>query len=94
MHYLKTASFGGLFTVAFGVAAAFQITFSILGVVLAFLAPGLFYMNGAAATSAMGAIGVLIFLLVVGLCVNAAMSALGALAVMSVRRFLPAAKTV
>jgi len=62
--------------------------------VLAFLAPGLFYMNGAAATSPMGAIGVLIFLLVVGLCVNAAMSALGALAVMSVRRFLPAAKTV
>jgi len=41
MHYLKTASFGGLFTVAFGVAAAFQITFSILGVVLAFLSPGL-----------------------------------------------------
>ena len=94
MHYLKTASFGGLFTVAFGVAAAFQIAFSILGLLLAVLSPGLFSMNGAPATSAMGAIGVLIFLLVVGLCVNAAMSALGALAVMSVRRFLPAAKTV
>ena len=92
MNYLKTASFGGLFTAAFGVAAAFQIAFSCLGVILAFLAPGLFFMNGAPATSAMGAIGVLIFLLVVGLCVNAAMSALGALVVIAVRKFLPKTK--
>lgn len=94
MHYLKTASFGGLFTVTFGVAAAFQIAFSVLGLLLAFLSPGLFHMNGAAATSPMAAVGVLIFLLVVGLCMNAAMSALGSLTVMAVRRFLPAAKTV
>lgn len=93
MHYLKTASFGGLFTVTFGVAAAFQIAFSILGVLLAFLSPGLFHMNGAPATSALGAIGVLIFLLVFGLCINAAISALGALVVMGVRHFLPKAKT-
>lgn len=93
MHYLKTASFGGLFTVTFGVAAAFQIAFSILGVLLAFLSPGLFHMNGAPATSALGAIGVLIFLLVFGLFINAAMSALGALVVMGVRHFLPKAKT-
>ena len=94
MHYLKTASFGGLFTVTFGVAAAFQVAFSILGLLLAVLSPGLFHMNGAAATSPAGAIGVLIFLLVIGLFMNAAMSALGALVVMAVRRFLPAAKTV
>ena len=94
MHYLKTASFGGLFTVTFGVAAAFQIAFSVLGLLLAVLSPGLFHMNGAAATSPTGAIGVLIFLLVVGLCMNAAMSALGALVVMAVRRFLPAGKKV
>ena len=94
MHYLRTASFGGLFSVTFGVAAAFQVAFSILGLLLAVLSPGLFHMNGAAATSPMAAVGVLIFLLVVGLCMNAGMSALGALVVMAVRRFLPAAKTV
>lgn len=94
MHYLKTASFGDLFTVTFGVAAAFQVAFSVLGLLLAVLSPGLFHMNGAAATSPVAAVGVLLFLLVVGLFMNAAMSALGALVVMAVRRFLPAAKTV
>src|SRR5690606_6673732 len=63
MQYIRTASFGGLFTTTFLVAASFQIAFSLLGVVLAVLSPGLFNMNGVPATSPVGAIGVLIFLL-------------------------------
>lgn len=93
MSYLKTTPFAGLFAVTFGVAAAFQIAFSVLGLLLAVLSPGLFQMNGAPATSAVGAIGVLIFLLVFGLVINAAMSALGALIVVTIRRLLPAART-
>jgi hypothetical protein len=89
MHYLRTASFGGLFTVTFAVAASFQIVFSVLGLFLAVAAPGMFNMNGVPATSAVGAIGVLIFMLAFGLFINAAMSALGALIVMAWRNLLP-----
>lgn len=89
MHYLRTASFGGLFTVTFTVAASFQIAFSVLGLLLAVAAPGMFNMNGVPATTAIGAIGVLIFLLAFGLFINAAMSALGALIVMAWRNLLP-----
>lgn len=92
MSYLRTASFGGLFSVTFTVAAAFQATFAMLGLLLAVLSPGLFQMNGEPATSPLAAIGVLIFLLVFGLTMNAAMSALGALVVLAVRRFFPAAR--
>lgn len=67
MHYLRTASFGGLFTVTFAVAASFQVVFSVLGLFLAVAAPGMFNMNGVPATSAVGAIGVLIFMLAFGL---------------------------
>ncbi|MBI2260440.1 MAG: hypothetical protein HYU62_02100 [Caulobacterales bacterium] len=89
MHYIRTASFGGLFMVTFLVAASFQLAFSILGVILAVLSPGLFNMNGVPASSPIAAIGVLIFLLVFGLAMNAAMSALGALVVMLWRNLLP-----
>ena len=89
MQYIRTASFGGLFSTTFLVAASFQIAFSLLGVVLAVLSPGLFNMNGVPATSPVGAIGVLIFLLCFGLFMNAAISALGALVVLGWRRFLP-----
>ncbi|QBX38561.1 hypothetical protein E4M02_09410 [Brevundimonas sp. S30B] len=93
MNYLRTAPFGGLFTVTFSVAAAFQIAFALLGLLLAVLSPGLFQMNGEPATSPAGAIGVLLFLLVFILIVNAGMSALGAVIVLAVRRVLPTAKT-
>lgn len=86
MNYLKTASFGGLFTVTFAVAAASQVMLSILGILFAFLAPGMFQMNGAAATSPVQAIGALLFLLVFGLFMNAGISAIGALIWLGLRR--------
>ncbi|HEY0104265.1 MAG TPA: hypothetical protein VGB60_12455 [Brevundimonas sp.] len=96
MNYIRTASFGDLFLVTFIVAASFQIAFSLLGVILAFTSPGLFHLNGAQATSPVGAIGALLFLLAFGLAMNAAISALGALLVLLWRRLLrqgPAALT-
>jgi len=92
MKTIRTAPFGDLFLTTFLVAASFQIAVSILGVILAFTSPGLFNMNGVPATSPTGAIGVLVFLLVVGLVVNAGMSALGALIVMGWRGLLPKPK--
>jgi len=89
MHYIRTASFGGLFLVTFLVAGSFQFAFSLLGVVLAFTSPGLFNMNGVPATSPVGAVGVLIFLFMFSLAMNAAISALGALIVMIWRNLLP-----
>lgn len=89
MNFIRTASFGGLFIVTFVVAASFQLAFSLLGVVLALISPGLFNMNGVPASSPVAAVGVLIFLLVIGLAMNAAMSALGALVVMLWRNLLP-----
>ena len=89
MNFLKSASFGGLFTVTFTVAATFQVAFSLLGLLLAFLSPGLFQMNGVAATSPVQAIGTLLFLLVFALVMNAAISALGALIWLWVRRLIP-----
>ena len=89
MDYLKRAPFGGLFLVTFTVAATFQVLMALLGLLLAFLSPGLFFMNGAPATSPVQAVGVLLFLLVVGLVVNAGISAIGALLWMCVRIALP-----
>ncbi|QQQ18692.1 hypothetical protein JIP62_00615 [Brevundimonas vitis] len=89
MHILRTASFGQLFIVTFAVSASFQVAFTLLGLVMAVLSPGVFNMNGVPATSAAGAIGVLIFLLVFGLAINAAISSLGALLVLAWRRLLP-----
>lgn len=92
VDYLKTAPFGGLFTVTFIVAATFQVTMSLLGVVMAFTAPGMFHMNGATAANPGQAIGTLLFLLAFGLMMNAAMSALGAGIWLFLRRFLPNTK--
>ena len=89
MHHLRTASFAGLFTVAFAVNASFQIAFALLGLISAVTAPGLFNMNGVPATSAAGAIGVLVFLTVFGLVLSAAVSAVGALLVLVWRGLLP-----
>jgi len=89
MNSIRNGSFGQLFTITFVVAATAQVTFSILGLLLAFLAPGLFTMNGVQATSAGPAIGTLIFLLVFGLFMNAGLSAIGAGLVVLLRRFLP-----
>ncbi|MGV9006245.1 MAG: hypothetical protein ACOH1H_05855 [Brevundimonas sp.] len=89
MSYIRTASFGELFTVTFVVAASFQVTFTILGLILAITSPGLFNMNGVPAESPVAAIGVLVFLLAIALFLNAAISALGALTVMVWRRLLP-----
>lgn len=89
MDYLKRAPFGGLFLVTFTVAATFQVLMALLGLLLAFLSPGLFFMNGAPATSPVQAVGVLLFLLVVGLVINAGISAIGGLLWMGVRIALP-----
>ena len=89
MAFLRTAPFGDLFLVTFLVAGSFQVAMSLLGILLAVLSPGLFNMNGVPATSPAGALGVLVFLLIFGLVINAAMSAIGALIVMAWRNLLP-----
>lgn len=89
MQYLRTASFGGLFGVTFTVAASCQVALTLFGLIGAFMAPGIFKMNGEAATNPTQAVGVLIFLLGVCLVLNAGMSALGAGLWLGVRRFLP-----
>ncbi|WP_406851692.1 hypothetical protein WEU32_09260 [Brevundimonas sp. BH3] len=90
MNTIRNGSFIELFVTTFIVAAAFQVAMSVLGILLAVLSPGLFHMNGQAATSPVGAIGVLIFLLVFSLLVNATISVAGAGIVLGLRRFLPA----
>lgn len=92
MNTIMRGSFAELFATCFFVAAAAQIAFSLLGLLLAVLSPGLFQMNGVPATSAGPAIGTLIFLLVFGLVMNAALSAIGSGVVLAIRRFLPTGK--
>jgi len=89
MQYLKTASFGGLFGVTFTVAASCQVALTLLGLIAALLAPGIFKMNGEAASSPIQAVGVLVFMLGVFLVLNAGMSALGAGLWLGVRKLLP-----
>lgn len=89
MHYLRTASFGGLFGVTFTVAASCQVAMTLFGLIAAVMAPGVFKMNGAPATNPVQAIGVLAFLLGVCLILNAGMSALGAGLWLGVRKMLP-----
>lgn len=87
MDHLKTASFGALFTSTFLVAAASQVVFSLLAIVMAFLSPSIFNMNGAPATNPGQAIGVVLFMLTFGLFVNAGMSALGSACWLGLRRW-------
>jgi hypothetical protein len=94
MDYLKNATFGGLFIVTFLVAATFQLAMAVLGIVLASLSPSLFQMNGVPATSPAQAIGTVLFILVVGLLVNAGMSAVGALLWLLVRKLVPGTQKV
>lgn len=89
MSFLRTASFGGLFLTTFVVAATCQVAFSLLSVLIAVMAPGAFNMNGEAATNPVQALGVLLFLLIFGLFMNAAISAIGAGLWLGVRRLLP-----
>jgi len=89
MQYLRTASFSGLFGVTFTVAASCQVALTLLGLIAAVMAPGVFKMNGAPATNPIQAIGVLVFLLGVCLMLNAGMSALGAGLWLGVRKLLP-----
>ncbi|MFT4253180.1 MAG: hypothetical protein QM608_11910 [Caulobacter sp.] len=77
MNFLRTATFGGLFGVTFTVSAAFQVACTLLMLIPVVLAPNMFTMNGAPAGNPGQALGVLVFLLGVGLAMNAAISALG-----------------
>jgi hypothetical protein len=88
MELLKSATFGALFGVTFTVAATFQVTMALLGLILAFTTPALFTMNGAPAESPIQAIGVVIFLLVMVLVFNAAISAIGSGLWIGARRLL------
>jgi hypothetical protein len=92
MDYLRSASFGDLFGVTFTVAATCQVFLSLFGLVGVLVAPGIFKMNGAAATSPAQALGVLLFLLGFCLFLNAGLSALGAAVWLGVRRLLPKPK--
>ena len=94
MDYLRSASFGGLFTVTFVVAATFQIIMSLLGILLALVQPGMFQMNGVAAHGAGQALTTLVFLLVVCLVMNATVSSAGAGLWLLVRRLLPKASPI
>ena len=86
MQYLRTASFGALFGVTFTVAATCQVALTLFGLIGAFLAPGVFKMNGAPASNPAQAIGALVFLLGVCLAMNAGISAVGAGLWLGVRR--------
>jgi hypothetical protein len=89
MNYLRNAAFGDLFMVTFVVAGTFQLVMSLFGIILAMLSPGLFQMNGVAATSPVQAVATLLFLLAFGLVVNAGMSAVGALFWLVIRKVVP-----
>ncbi|KQY95735.1 hypothetical protein ASD21_04260 [Caulobacter sp. Root1455] len=94
MQFLRSASFGGLFTVTFTVAATSQVAFSLLGLLMVGTSPAMFKMNGAPATNPAQALGVLVFLLAMLLIMNAGMSAIGAGIWVLVRRALPGMKPV
>lgn len=92
MPFLRSASFGSLFTVTFTVAATCQVAFSLLGLLMVDTAPAMFKMNGEAASGPLQAFGVLVFLLAVMLIMNAGISAIGAGLWVLARRFLPGSK--
>jgi len=64
---------------------------ALLGVITVFAAPGVFKMNGVPASDPLQAFGVLVFLLVFCLFINAGMSAIGSAIWLLVRRALPKA---
>ncbi len=89
MKIIRTASFSDLFFTTFLVAGSAQVVMTLFSVLLAFLYPSTFNMNGAPAASAAGALAVVVIFVIVGLMMNAAMSAMGALAVLAWRGLLP-----
>lgn len=92
MGYLRAASFGGLFSVTFAVAATCQVVLSLIGIAAAVMAPGIFKMNGQPAANPVQAIGVVVFLLLFGLMMNAGISAIGSGLWISLRTLLPRPK--
>ncbi len=77
MGVLRTATFGELFATVFLVNAVFHVLLALFGVLAAFGSPGSFNANGQPVESPAGALGVLVFGLVVFTILNAAASALG-----------------
>lgn len=94
MRFLRSASFGDLFAVTFVVGAAFQVVASMLSLLLGAINPSLFNMNGAPAQSLLQALGVILFMLVFGLVANAAISSLGSVIWIAVRRWMPKGSTL
>jgi ABC-type siderophore export system fused ATPase/permease subunit len=92
MNFLRSASFGDLFAVTFVVGATFQVVASLLSLILGSINPSLFNMNGAPAENPFQALGVVLFMLVFGLVANAAISSLGSVIWMAVRRWMPKAR--
>lgn len=90
--YLRAASFGGLFSVTLAVAATCQVVLSLIGIAAAVMAPGIFKMNGQPAANPVQAIGVVVFLLLFGLMMNAGISAIGSGLWISLRTLLPRPK--
>jgi Na+/phosphate symporter len=90
MDLLNRASFGDLFLTTFVVSATFQVSFAVIGILAALMAPGLFQMNGVPAQNPGQAFGTLLFMLAVGLVINAAMASMGSLLWLLVRRVIPA----
>ena len=62
---------------SFTAGATFQAGLSLIGLICAFLSPGLFKLNGTPANGPMAAVGVVLFMLVFGLVLNTTISAAG-----------------
>jgi len=75
--------------VTFVVAATCQVVLSVIGIAAAIMAPGIFKMNGEPATNPTQAIGVLVFLLLFFLVINAGISAIGSGLWVGLRSLMP-----
>ena len=93
MNIIRTGSFSALFFTTFLVAGSAQVVMTALCLLLAVLSPTIYNLNGAPATGPAGAIAVVVIFFFVGLIMNAAMSAIGAVIVMGWRIFLPRTAT-
>ena len=89
METIRIAPFGTLFGVSFVVGAVFQLAMAVAGVVLAFASPGLFTAGGQAIANPLQAVGVVLFLVIVGLAANTAVAGAGSLIWVALRRMLP-----
>ena len=89
METIRTAPFGTLFGVSFVMGAVFQLMMAIAGIVIAVISPGVFSAEGQAMTSPLQAIGVVLFLTIVGLAANTAVAGAGSAIWIALRRILP-----